>query len=752
MRMPKVHTLLFMICFSCSLHAQKFISLYEKGSYEKCLEACKKATDKDKKNLDAYLYKSLSYLQLSKHTTDGNVNPYKTEQALFVLDLLQEKNNGTAFLAQHEQEYNFIVNTALEITQQLIEENMKYAEKLLTALLKLEQRPEFYYASAKIKMQDGNTHEGLEEMNLAASEIYKNYYNGDIQKPYMPELFLDLAAGMAEEGDIQSACVMYMRTIRMFRSEESVTAMYQALEGYALSQMYFQKEGYEIVLCYADSLAQFIQQPDKVNSLKWQLIKNCYDNLFPAENYSEAKSFLTDKVCGKKEFADTAFNYLQSGILQNMQTGTLNNKDFVTVDYQQVNILTSLLSCNNIQTAEYAEKQIKDALNNLQVEPAAKLYFIFKDDITDKKSTNELKKLFKEKTAEVYARDSDYVSCRSIALLVNDKSLYEILSTQAMKMTEDLIAQKKFNEAGKTIRNELVKNPNSSQWKYLYKKWVIEDYKQSYLPSTTGYDIFTVEPDKENCVAGKLKPESQKQFAQCLNYVRRIAGIYTPCRLDEKYNTSAQEAAFMMLANNSLSHNTPDTWTCYTKAGSQGASHSNLSYGAMGSGALMGQLDDYGSNNQSVGHRRWILNPFNTVFGHGSTDETMALYVFGTDGYTEQLYEEYHNTVITWPPAGYCPSSFQSNRWSISLDDAIFENATVTVTHEGKSQTLTLLPPDYGYGMNTLVWEMKSLPTLFFDETTYVVSVKNVFVGYNDKEPKSYTYSITFLPMDTFSN
>lgn len=634
--MPNIHTLLLVLCIYGTAHAQKFITYYDKGQYEKSLEACKKATEKNKKDLDAYLYKSLSYLQLGLHTERADTNAYKIEQALFVLELLKGKTNGENFLSQHQQEYDLIINSSLDVTQKLISANDKYAAKLLTALLKLEQRPEFYYASAKLKIQKGETHEGLEEMNYAASEIYRRYHNGGIQKPYLPELFVDLATGIMKEGDISSACIIFMRAIRLFQSSETIHVFYQSLESLAYSDVHKEKEEYETLLHYTDSLAGFLHEPETITALKWQFIQNCFTDLFKNDTHEEARKFLEEQVCGKKELSEKAIFSLQQNILSETKTGIQNNKDFVTVNTDAVQILSSMLICNNIKPSAYAEQQIRDSLAQTKVASAAKLFYIFSGVITDKNTVYELKSLFKEKTAIYYAQDSDYTTCRSIAVLVNDKSLYDLLSTQAQKVVEELLIQKKFNEAGKTIREELTKYPNSPQWKYLLKKWVIEDYNTNYRASETGYNMFVEMPDVENCKPGKLSASTQKQFLQRLNYVRRLAGIYEPCRLDEKLNVPAQAAALMMYANQTLNHLPPDTWNCFSVKGREGASHSNLSYGATGTYALMSQLEDDGGGNESVGHRRWILNPFNNVFGHGSTTQTMALYVFGTGSYDKK--------------------------------------------------------------------------------------------------------------------
>ncbi|MBC8046307.1 MAG: hypothetical protein H7Y00_05890, partial [Fimbriimonadaceae bacterium] len=426
--------------------------------------------------------------------------------------------------------------------------------------------------------------------------------------------------------------------------------------------------------------------------------------------------------------------------------------EIVLANTDIADILKEIFLCNTMNVQSEIITQIYSFFETSEIESAAKLFFNFQHDITDKKILATLKEEFTLRTKQLYATDSNYLECRNISILIQDKKLYTLLATETMQFVEKLIAEKKFIESGKIINEYIQKYPDSDQWKYVLRKWVIADYNENYIASEIGYNEFTINSNTEICFAGKLPDAMQQKFLQRLNYVRRIAGIYEPCKLDEKYNAPAQKAAFMMSANSMLSHGPPDTWKCYSKEGALGASHSNLSLGYNAVDALMGQVDDDGSGNESVGHRRWILNPNNFIFGHGSTYDAMALYVFGTDGDNEKIFDQYKQKFITWPPAGYCPENFITGRWSFSLYNADFSKATVELICNGEKIPLTILESQYGYGQTTLVWEISNIPWRFEEETTYTVIIKNVPVGYDDTPAKTFKYTVTFLPMREFIN
>ena len=105
----------------------------------------------------------------------------------------------------------------------------------------------------------------------------------------------------------------------------------------------------------------------------------------------------------------------------------------------------------------------------------------------------------------------------------------------------------------------------------------------------------------------------------------------------------------MMSANNTLQHTgIPDTWSCFTIAGTNAAANSNLALGSDGPDAITGYIWDFGANNYAVGHRRWILYPQTQVMAagdvpaEGSYDAANATWVFDAN--------------LLWPAPGHEPA------------------------------------------------------------------------------------------------
>jgi hypothetical protein len=117
---------------------------------------------------------------------------------------------------------------------------------------------------------------------------------------------------------------------------------------------------------------------------------------------------------------------------------------------------------------------------------------------------------------------------------------------------------------------------------------------------------------------------------------------------------------------------------------------------------------DYGTNNFVVGHRRWLLYPQTQVMGTGDVPPVGANYlaanttwVFDANFFGPR--PTLRTPYIAWPPSGYVPYQTVYPRWSFSLTNADFTNATVTMTSNGVS--VAVFKENYltGYGENTVV-------------------------------------------------
>jgi hypothetical protein len=229
-----------------------------------------------------------------------------------------------------------------------------------------------------------------------------------------------------------------------------------------------------------------------------------------------------------------------------------------------------------------------------------------------------------------------------------------------------------------------------------------------------------------------------------LNYVRSLAGL-APVTFSSTLNANAQRAALIMAANNALSHAPSSNWKCWTSSGAAAAGKSDLAlaYPSLHAGQIIDlYMDDGGDSNVAAGHRRWILNPFSTVMGSGSTDTANALTVIGpTNAYRP------NPTYVGWPSAGYFPNALEPNgRWSLSAGSksVSFRYAQIYVYRaDGVRVPVHKFAVHSGYAQPTVVWQM---PSSFDKTTSYKVGITGIKKsGYSGSLRTSYTVRL-FTP------
>jgi uncharacterized protein YkwD len=231
-------------------------------------------------------------------------------------------------------------------------------------------------------------------------------------------------------------------------------------------------------------------------------------------------------------------------------------------------------------------------------------------------------------------------------------------------------------------------------------------YRRSFA---SGLDVATGWTGNDSgCAAGTTSGSSAAATLRAVNFVRSMSGL-APVKLSSTLNARSQRTALMMSANRSLSHTPPCSWRCWSKTGADNAGKSNLalSYPSITSAGLVElYMRDPGSDNGAVGHRRWLLNPFSTTMGTGSTDTANAMTVVGPTSDSRP-----NPTWVSWPTAGYFPEALEpGGRWSLSAGDSRmdFSKATVRVYRNGKAVRATKLHVHNGYAQPTLVWQLAS--------------------------------------------
>ncbi|GAB3811699.1 hypothetical protein GCM10028820_03370 [Tessaracoccus terricola] len=244
-----------------------------------------------------------------------------------------------------------------------------------------------------------------------------------------------------------------------------------------------------------------------------------------------------------------------------------------------------------------------------------------------------------------------------------------------------------------------------------------------------------------SCAPGTVSAAYQSAILRRVNLVRGLAGL-EPVQFSPSYSASAQAAALIMAANDTLEHYPAAESRCYSEAGATAAGKSNLAI-SWGLDALdvvpdpiQLYMDDYGYHNTAVGHRWWILRPETTTMGSGSTNNTNALWVI------DESPRATAPQLTTWPVAGYFPSEWvpTSRRWSIqATGTARLSAATVRVTGPTGELAARVI---YG-AADRLVWEMPELPEVEGQGSVrYAVTVSGIT---GDGAPRTHTYNVDVI-------
>ena len=750
--MFKTHTVLIVLLFICSAALpQKFISSYSRGNYEKALSQAQKAIDDDSKNLDAYLIKSLSYLHLA--TGEDTKADYSTgiESSLSTLKFLYSKDKQKTFFPAHQQEVDSVIQAASDYAFKLYDNNkLSRADKLIDKLIELSPKPEHYFLKGKLMMENEDVDEAMKLYNVAASKIYLDYKNGKLTSPYLDEAFISLAQSLYEESDFDNAVIIYVRALDVFKNENVEDACYEMFADAASGLGVFSgPEKFENYLKNIDTIIPCVKNVKSFQELKWQAVQGYYVLLAESAEFETADSLMMAQTCSNE-----AALFIRNRIIKQTEIVYALQEKKIRDAKNELPVLLKLENCNGTQNAN--EQIFVELIDSFETQhkymEASRLLYNLKLVSQNKnlliQTEENLVQDIKNEPDSLFALIDLY---EIMQYFPANKNLKALQQNAAITTIDKYIRLKKFTEAGALLRNQIKLYPKDASLKSLLKMWVIEDYKTNYLSSDLNNTELNWSGNSDSCDAGKISKMANEKLLQRLNYVRRLAGLPDQCVLRDEWNKKCQAAALMMTANGSLSHNPPKTWSCYTDDGYAGASRSNLALGASGVDGLMLQLDDSGIN--SAGHRRWILNPYRKVFGHGSTDNAMALWALGGENadYPEAMTKKFETDFVAWPPEGYVPMDLLTSLWSFALENCNFETTVVEMTKGNKKIECTIYEQEFGYGQNTLVWSVADLG--FFEKEEMVFTVKLKHVGIYDPDAensyqyKDFTYTVSFIPV-----
>ncbi len=258
--------------------------------------------------------------------------------------------------------------------------------------------------------------------------------------------------------------------------------------------------------------------------------------------------------------------------------------------------------------------------------------------------------------------------------------------------------------------------------------------------------------NRSSCTPGTTSAAFRNATIARVNYFRAMAGVPATVVENAGLSANAQASALMMSVTGRLDHHPAQSvFDCWTQTGYNAAGSSNLHLGRSGPAAITDYIHDFGANNRSVGHRNWILHPPLAQVGTGDIPSTggwssNSLWVM-EGAFAANPAIRQSEGWVAWPNEGYVPGDLVFDRWSLSLDQGDFTNATVTVRRDGQSLPVTLEHRSdsayVNYAPNpSVVWTVAGVDTQPAVDTAYDVTVSGVRLG---GSARTFSYTVVVL-------
>jgi hypothetical protein len=731
----------------------KLQKLFDAGKYEKCIKKAESYSKKESKEPLPYLYAMKSWLAIADNDDE---NRSAINKAIAAARKGMRKDKEDKLYERFYEDYDLLHKKAFEKADGLVKNGKcSQAIRIYGNINELfGDRLSNYKKSLCMLLDENTANDGFILLRNTIIGVYKDYKTAQ-PITTVPEGFARLSNEYLLRAYFYNAEDVLRKGVEVFPADTAIRneMVSQSTTIFKTSiQSDLRKDLYKLRnhLLWVDSCyAMYPPVQTMLKETNYKII-----NQYIKYEYTSPDSVLGFiKQCSQYDtaiYSTNAINLHLISLYNNHEVrridGALDNLTKVLINLNlpyadnahkapAQYVFDYLLQLDNYGVAAYFIKQAKTLypkdkamLNQMQVSLENKLVELLTAapkepaslDLADKftaiapanKKLSEIEKGIYYDILKTYKETSTYSAFYTIV----NRGLSRFVADPTMMKMKKEMAIKDFNE--NCLKNR------------------IEDFKEMKV-------IFHV----ATCTPGKVDTAANIKFTNMLNYLRRQAGVYDSCFLDAELNEMAQQAALMMKARNDLSHSPDEKWKCYSLKGKKGAGSSNLSLGYSGTDALLGQVEDDGDNNSSVGHRRWVLNPYNKVFGHGSTDNTMALYVFGkyfNNPAKDKLPQWNKETFVSWPPKDFAPIALVPQRWSFSLEDADYGKAKITVTLKGKKVNISTEDAQQGYGLNTLVWKMNDKIT---PGDVYTITITNVGV-IGKTTTQNYTYTIEVLDLD----
>ncbi|MDZ7720226.1 MAG: CAP domain-containing protein [Balneolaceae bacterium] len=318
------------------------------------------------------------------------------------------------------------------------------------------------------------------------------------------------------------------------------------------------------------------------------------------------------------------------------------------------------------------------------------------------------------------------------------------------------VAAGPVNESGNTyIPNQGVQTIDVAK-AYKNKTFIQLNY------SLSNESLYEIEPDVEACEEGAITELTKKRGLMYLNFIRSLLGV-PPVGYDFGSDDMVQKASLMMAANSDLSHSPPEDWHCYSESGADGAETSNLAIdlrnneiNATPEQFMILWADD--NRVPSLGHRRWLIDPFLSQVAVGLVEGTPIEGEFSDAagsavrvvGGPEANINNLELPFVAYPRGDF-PKELLTNNWFLSFsvlantgsrfganEQVDYSSTSITVQNEnGDELSVTDVSVDHtAFGLpNSLQWKVPDLR----DNERYTVTISNVIVN---GESRDFSYEV----------
>ena len=695
-------SILIIFIFTCFLGAKaqqaKYVDAYNLGKFDKCIELSKKAENKNSKDLNAFLYEALAWVEISKIAeTDLNYKPeYKraNDKIISTLLNLKKKDLTGKFIKENSFFYNKARLALFEKGDQYaktgdFEKVKTYYEKILNSF---NDKRDFFYIGRSYLLC-GQTNYGIRYINTGLEEYYKLFTKGE--KPdstflnhilavtdilinenlqrhtYRLFTFINLIFpdDAKKVSDHHLQIIEKANQLSSFCCDDAKLNIREALKAY--NQYGTDSRFLETIKNGITQASNNISEYEYADTITFQKLDSLY-------------CFAMDSVPESKNTLITINNSLKFNILKyypvSEKIGISLYKEFLKINEKYDKILTQYLVVKLIEenSTNYLNQGYAILLQRQQFGISLKLKTLYSSF-----ETNLIRELNKFGSS-----DEELLKIKFWLLHFPDFKLLESnLLTYYIRNIRNKIDENDFSSAQKILGYATKFYPTEKNILELKKECVSKDYKLNYSGSYFTLDELNWTGNTGDCDPGTISQLAQTKTLQRLNFFRRMAGLPDKCIFDTTKNRYCQAAALCMFAQGYLDHHPNASWKCFSEDALKGASHSNLGLGSATSYSVDQQIEDGGDNNKEVGHRTWLLTTEKKCYAYGASQNTVAFWTLGCgESYSDTIINSYNTEFVAWPPPGPVPNNLVFDRWSFTSynNNFSFENPKIKLTLNGK--------------------------------------------------------------------